>query len=515
MGRASRTRARRAGFTRDDGSAVVYAALLFVVLLLALRAGTAHGQPPSANAELAQGELHSRGLSGARLQHLASALSSDDAQARAAAVNALLGLHAESLPGITERLSALRAVRPPPERVLEIMTALRHAAGSRRADDNVDRQRGVLPLLAQDRSQAVRSVIEPLLLLRALERIGSFEALVKAADVLALDAGGSWDHEARLLRERGGLKLLPALIALRSHAESRVRNWAQQGVRALGMEDPAVATTLEDPSLVAAVVRAYSEPLDFPAMPVVVRLVASDKLQVQNAARAAVARFGRNAIWQLRTLYEEVAGQRASADWDAARTSSELYAVLDRAATEEGDTLLAQGMAHFVAGRLEPMAESYDRLLALFPFYGERAKLAPGYAALGQDKLARDRKSGETAGKELSAARDAYQRALRLAPKAPDAPRWRAQLAFIDAELSLSRGVVDLKLYERALAHDPEHAAAAQAKDRLSGAAAARDRTRKKLAALGALALLGGVAVLLLKKPRAYKNPPVVHARNQ
>lgn len=425
--------------------------------------------------------MASRGLSAAQIEQVASGLRSADENARATAAHALENLHAESVPGIAGRLAALSQARPAPERVLEIMTALRHAVGSRRADDSIDRADGVLTVLASDHDATMQKVIEPLLLLRALERMETLKAHVLIGNVLALDGGDPWDHEARLLRERQGLSLLPALLALRSHESASVRSWAQQSVRALGMEDPAVATALSDSHLVAQTVLAYSDPLDFQAMPVLVRLVASEKLEVQQAARLAVQRFGRNAIWQLRELYEEVAGQRASGDWDAARTASELYQVLDRAAVEEADTLLAQGMSHLVAGRLDEMQALYDRLLALFPLFKEQAKLAPGYAALGEHKLMAD---------DLVAARDAYERALRLDPKAKDAERWRAQLAYTDAELSLSHGVLDLHLYQAALEHDPTHARAAEALDRLSGAQAARERAKKKTAAGLALGLL-------------------------
>lgn len=459
----------------------LFALLPLCLLTSALLMGRAQAEPTW---------VGSRGLSAAQLEQVAAGLRSNEPKARESAVSALRSLHVESLPGIAERLSSLRQARPAPERVLAIMTALRHAVGSRRADDRIDRASGVLSVLASDHDKAAQKVIEPLLLLRSLEQIGTLQAQTLMASVLTVDPGDSWEHEARMLRERQGMSLLPGLLALRSHEDSRVRNWAQAGVRALGMDDPNAVTALGDTHRVAQAVLAYSDPMDFQAMPVVVRLVASDKLEVRQAARIAVARFGRNAIWQLRLLYEEVAGQRASTDWDATRTASELYAVLDRSAIEEADTLLAQGMQHLVAGRLDPMRLLYDRLLALFPMYTEATKLAPGYAALGERKLQAD---------ELVAARDAYQRALRLDPKAKEAERWRAQVAYVDAELSLSRGVLDLHLYETALHHDPDHKAAAEALDRLSGAQASRERTKKRMAAGLALGLLAAGVVLSMR----------------
>lgn len=468
----------------------IFALCSLCLVASVLLIGSAHAAPEAGKAGASAAWATSRGLSAAQIEQVATGLRSDDAKAREVAANALMSLHAESLPGIAGRLAALRIARPSPERVLAIMTALRHAVGSRRADDRVDRASGVLSVLASDHDKAVQKVLEPLLLLRSLERIGTLQSQALMANVLTVDPGESWDHEARMLRERQGMALLPGLIALRSHEEVRVRNWAQAGVRALGMEEPSVVTSLGDTHRVAQAVLAYSEPLDFQAMPVVVRLVASEKLEVRQAARTAVARFGRNAIWQLRLLYEEVAGQRASSDWDSERTASELYAVLDRGAIEEADTLLAQGMAHLVAGRLDPMKQLYDRLLALFPLYEDHQKLAPGYAAFGDKKLADD---------QLVEARDAFQRALRLDPKAQEAGRWRAQVAYADAELSLSRGVVDLHLYQTALSHDPDHKAAAEALDRLSGAQASRERTKKRMAAGLALGLLAGALVLGLR----------------
>src|SRR6185436_19674357 len=110
--------------------------------------------------------------------------------------------------------------------------------------------------------------------------------------------------------------------------------------------------------------------------------------------------------------------------------------------TTETGTLLARGLQTFVDGDLEAMQRAFDRLLAIDPAFAQSAKLAPGYAALGALRLSQDR---------LEDARDAYARAVRLGPALPEARRQRAQLAFIDAEIALSYGVVDLDGYRRAL----------------------------------------------------------------
>jgi len=453
--------------------------------------------PVRIRAEVAPTEqrLTVRGLRAPELARIAAALGAAAPERREAAARALSELNAESLPGIGQRLAQLRAQRPAADAAKPAIAAFRHAAGSRRADDAVDVAQGVLPALQVKRDPTSLAMAEPLLYLRALERMSSREAGLCMAELLLLDERGVWDHELKLARERAGMRLLPALLELRSHGDSRVRNWALAGVSALGMEDPESVAQLEDAHLLAQAVLAYSRPLDFAAMPVVVRLVAADKLEVRDAARVGVARFGKNAIWQLRELYQQLTGQSADKAWDAERTARELYASLDRPATEQAQTLLAKGMQHFVGGELEAMQRIYDRLLAQHPAFMERAKMAAGYAALGRMRLAQDR---------LGEARDAFQRALRLAPEAQTAAPLRAELAFVEAELALVSGVVDLHRYRAALRHAPDHAAAADAADRLSGARAARERGYKRLAAGAAIALLlAWIAVLL----RARKKP--------
>jgi hypothetical protein len=462
--------------------------LVGLILVEVWRAGPALAQAAQ------PGVLEARGLSAAEIARLAAQLGA--AQGRADAYHALIELHEESLPGIAARLVVLRRSRPDPEAIKTAFTAFRHALGSRRGDDVIDLAQGVLPALSERRDSALLAIAEPLLLLRALERMATREAGLRMADVLTLDAPGVWDFELRLARDRVGLRLLPALIALRSHGDARVRAWAQQGVHALGMDDPSVATNQTDAHLAAEVIRAYSDPLDFDAMPLLVRLTAADKLEVREAARAAVARFGKNAVWQTRQLYSEVAGKGADKRWDAERTARELYAVLDHDAREQAGALLARGMSDYVAGHLDAMQKSYDTLLAQYPRFEERAKMAPGYSALADARLADDK---------LEAARDGYQRALRLAPEASDAEQLRAKVAFVEAELALTDGVVDLHGYEQALQHDPKLSAAAEIRDRLSGQKALRERRVKRLAAGAAIALLIGFLFAMLRGRRGVR----------
>jgi hypothetical protein len=63
-------------------------------------------------------------------------------------------------------------------------------------------------------------------------------------------------------------------------------------------------------------------------------------------------------------------------------------------------------------------------------------------------------------------------------------------------------GVVDLDGYDRALRQQPDHGAAADARDRLSGARAARERKYRRVAAGAAIGLLLGWIALLLRSRR-------------
>ncbi len=429
----------------------------------------------------------------AALARYAGELGASDRELRRTAAEGLSHLPDGSLPALRERFTRLLATRPAHEDVLRVLTLIRHAGGSRRADDETDLAAGVLPALEHDRSAAMLAVVEPLLYLRAIEAANDIDTQLELARYVSLD-DGAFQSELLGSRRRRGVTLLPAWIILRSHENAVVRRFAQATVSALGMDDPRTALAQEDPFLVASIVRAYVTPLDFSATPLIVRMVNDTRIEVRQAARFAVSRFGKNAIWPVRELYEEVSGQAADKSWDFARSTNELYAVLDRPELEDAATLLSRGEKSLAAHDLAAMQHAYDTLLAKYPDFADKEKLAPGYSKLGAARFEED---------DLEAARAAYQRAVRLAPNTKDAQLWRAQLAYVSAELSLSHGIVDLAAYDQALTLDPTLAAAREARDRLSGEKKRRQDEKKRWSATAALALLLALTVLALKmRPR-------------
>jgi tetratricopeptide (TPR) repeat protein len=432
------------------------------------------------------------GASGAALEALTAQLADPKGEVRKAALQSLSGLEAERVHEIGARLDMLKRQRPPVERVRRALADIRHVVGSQRADDEVDILPGVLPVLMKRRDGDFLAVIEPLLLMRSLEGIGNRDAGLLIARYLHLD-GGLWRNELRMTRQRMGDALLPALIELRASKDGKLREWARFSMRSLDRQSPQDATNLEDPHLLSQVIRAYTTPPDFKAMPTLVKLVRHDKLQVREAARAAVTAFGQNAVWKLREAYEDATGQRANPGWGWEQTARELYTVLDRPAMEEAQTAMAKGMQRFVQGDVEAMQNHYDRVLARVPRFTDRHKMAPGYAALGEHRFEAD---------DLDAAHDAYALAIRLAPEAPDAQRWRAMLSFVQAERALSHGLVDEARYEAALEADPELEAAEAAHEGLASIGAARIKSSQRWAAMGAVGILLAMAMLLLRGER-------------
>jgi tetratricopeptide (TPR) repeat protein len=268
---------------------------------------------------------------------------------------------------------------------------------------------------------------------------------------------------------------------MRGHENSKVRRWAARGIRALGMKDPAVAVRIADHHLVAEILLAYANPLDFGALAVIVSSMSSDRMEIRNAARQAIARFGKNAIWPLREAFEEATGKRARRDWNWEQLLEKLNSLHDREREQRADNALDKGIAAFRASDFKSMARHFDRILADYPDYERRSEMGPGYAAMGQNYLSSDK---------LALALSAYRRAIRLSPTHSAVSDWRAQLAFITSEQQLSRGVANLQGYKKVLQHNPEHEPAKTIIDRISGAWEMRQETAKRWSKVGAVVLL-------------------------
>lgn len=461
-------------------------ALAVLCACVALGSSVAAAQAPSLSTSVEE------------LEAWAADLGAESPEARERAVARLSTLESDALPAIEARIGAAR--RLDSDATYDALRSFRHVLGSRRADDMIDIAPGVPQVLADHRDRVTVAVAERVLLARSLEGIGGRAGMKALGDLFATDAN-AWRWEMRRTIDRMGARALPGLLALRSHSDRAVRSWARSSIEALGLGEPgrAVQELGDDNGTLAELLRAYGETRDMDAMPVVVSFTTHERAQVRAAARWATEEYGQNAIWQLRRVYRNLTESDADRGWSWRRTMDELFRVADGRRLEPVREDLAAGKAALAAGELDAMRERFDAVLRRAPGLEGRAELGPGYAMLAARELAGDR---------LDEAAALYRRAVRLAPDHPDANRWRAEVAYVEAELSLARGTVDLGSYETAVALAPGHAAATRALDLLTGEADERSSDRRRVAAAGAALLLLLAAFLWLRRRRTRTQSP-------
>ncbi len=365
-------------------------------------------------------------------------LRGDDAAARERAFRYLSTLPETAMPAIAERLRQTRRQIIPEEDGYDALRFFRHATGSLRADDMIDITPGILPVLEERRTAVVGRTAERLLYMRSLEAIGTTEAQVMIGDILALTSR-MWRWERRRLVDRHGVDLLPGLLVLRNHEESPVRVWARWAVEELGMEKPAEALQQDDPMLVARILRAYGQSRDMDSMEVVISYVGHPAAPIRDAARAAMAEFAHNGIWQLRKAMRNQLGQDASHDWGWERTARELYEGLDAARLAPLESVLDEGLAAAESGDVATATEKLGEVLRAAPMHPRRAAIAHAYLALAD------------------AAPDSAERFIRRASLlAPTEPEVRAAVLALEADADLSRGVLDADAWREAARHgDP------------------------------------------------------------
>jgi hypothetical protein len=436
------------------------------------------------------------------LTQLAQGLASADPAQRARAFGALRSLSSSALPAIERRIDRLLARGFDTEATLKAISALRRVQGVEAADADVDLAHGALPLLASERGNGAVLAVELIALLRALEAQKSLEAAELIAKKLwALDAR-LFRYEAPRTRARLGVLMIPACLRQRTHARSHVRAWCEEGLAQLAITSPGRAVQQDDVALLAAILSAYGDTLTFDAMPVVVSFLSDERLEVQKAAQQAVARFGKNAIWQLRERYVNATGKDADPSWGHKRLGDELTRMFQAPKLAEFELAMAKAERALSAQDLSAAEAAADAALRVLPVSSASARALPVYDALARHFEARG---------ERARALAALARGLRLAPDDARATQRRARALWLEAELRLSAGQVDLKGYERALALDQTLDEARAALDDLTGKRQERARNERRL--LGALAalLLLAAAVFVLREKRgapARATPP-------
>lgn len=285
-----------------------------------------------------------------------------------------------------------------------------------------------------------------------------------------------------------GDKAIAPLIEAKRGETRALRLWANRQLDALGRGSPGEAVQAEDPQVLPDILRAYGRIRESDAARVVVSFANSDRTQIREAAREAIVLMAENALWPLREAYEALVGTKASEEWGWQRTAQELFVALDKARLADVYAQLDEGLAARKAGNLPAMALAFDAVLARAPKFDRRSEMVEGYF---------DHARAIIQGGDQEAALAYLHRALRIDPTGPLAKRIEAEIAFLDAEALIARGLVDRSAYERALELDPNHKSARAALDRLEDEASGRNsrlRNWAGAAGFGLAGLLGAVA---------------------
>jgi len=444
------------------------------VVLLAM-APAAWAQAPaeraSAGAEAA--------LSPAELDRLLAGLGRDSVEERKAAASAVTSLGADATTAITQKLADLRkggdggmggAVR-----------AVRERSGKEAAFDLAD------ALTQQKPDSVTQRALTVTCLLRALVHVATMPA-ARQLVLLASDAGGVLRPELTRQMKQMGDRAVAALIEARRDPASETRTWASNLLESMGKRTPGEAVQVKDNQALADVLRAYAGIKDLDALPVVLSFVSSDRAQVRAAARAATLAYGQDALWKLREAYAALMGEQAPEGITAEDLAKKLFDSYDRFRLQEVYALLSKGLAEQKDEKLPAAIADFDEVLARQPMLDRRAEVVPAYVAYGES----------LEGKDRPAALATLRKALRLDEAGPQSSHVRSELAYLEGEDLLARGIADTEPFEQALAFDPQNARARAELDRLHSETKTSEARGWRLgaAAVVFLVALAGIAVV-------------------
>jgi hypothetical protein len=291
----------------------------------------------------------------------------------------------------------------------------------------------------------------------------------------------------RIAKNQLKLYVLPALIEIRRPTEDQ-RLFIRQMREAIRCVTPGQSVQTRDNALLAEILRAWGSVRQQDAMAVIASFVNSDRVQVREAARWAIAQFGRDALHTLRNVYETYVGEDPNPQWGWERVARELYAAYDRRKNEEVRAALDAGLAAAREGRNEEMLQRFQWVLARHPLFERRTEMVEPLVRYAQQL---ERTDGTRAAM-------LYRMALRVDPEGARASSIRASILFLEAERALARGVADPELYRAALVADPSHERARAQLEAVAQVEVLRARRRRRaIGAVGLLALaLAGAGVL-------------------
>jgi hypothetical protein len=427
-------------------------------------------------------------------------LTSADAAVRKTAASATDSSSLTMLPGIAKRLADLKRTANRDAMASVLVRARKGTiaeedrpkkANSEEAAKLYDWFNRVMTA-ASPQDDAWRDLARILGMSRMLAHIGSASAVRELlaiypgfGELLRVDV----ERQVKVLGERA----VAPLIELRRGENKNLRPWASKMLDVLGKTVPGEAVQTADNQVLSDVLRAYGKTKDTDAARVIVSFANSDRTQVREAAREAVTMLAENGTWQLRESYENLVGKKAPEDWAWDKVAAELFAAYDKSRLSEVFGLMDEGVAAYKSGKLEAMANAYDRVLARAPGFDRRREMIPGYI-----ELAHSLKNSDPSRSMII-----LRKVVRLDPSGPRARAAESELVYLEA-LDLARhGVVDESAYRRAVELDPSNTEAKDALSRIAATSETRSSNvlRYSLAALLVFCALVGGAIALLWRP--------------
>ena len=435
-------------------------------------------------------------------------LCSGDEAEREAARREVLEVDAKAVAALRFRLASI-AEGAKHDELKELLLKIRKKGrDDARDEDQADGKRGkvktpdyleMASAHAEPRSKTWCSLISVLAESRMLAQIGTVEAVRGLIDVY-VRYGEFLRVDTQLQLEALGDRAVPALIEARRHPAEKVAKWASRELDTLGKAIPSETVQTPDLQVLADVLRAYGRVRDPDAARIVVSFANSERYQIREASRQAIAMFGEVGAWQLRDTYEDVVGKKPPRDWNWERTARELFGEFDRLRSAEVSKLYDAGAAAREHGDLEGMRKAFDQVLTRSPDYPKRTELASAYLEYAQQSLA----------KRPAQALAALRRVERLG-KGSDVEKTATSLRLtLEAEALAATGIADRTLLARALEVDPKNQRAHDELARFEhGEIKADDSSRYYAAGAIALVALGGILVVLFRRGKAVANEPV------
>ncbi len=355
---------------------------------------------------------------------------------------------------------------------------------------------------AEPRSKQWCSLVSVLAESRMLAQIGTVEAVRGLIDIY-VHYGEFLRVNTQLQLEGLGDRAVPALIETRRHQAEKIAKWAARELDTLGKAIPSETVQTSDLQVLADVLRAYGRVRDPDAARIVVSFANSERAQIREASRQAIAMFGEVGAWQLRDTYEDVVGKKAPRDWTWERTARELFAEFDRLRSAEVSKLFDAGASAREHGDLIGMRKAFDQVLTRTPDYPKQMELANAYLEY----------AAKNPSNSPPLVLSALRRAERLGKGSDLAKKATSLRLTLEAEALAGSGVTDRTLLSRALEADPNNARAQRELAQQQGVVRTDDSSRYLAAgAIGFVALAGIVFVLLRRGKSELAAPHVPSA---